>query len=204
MIDRSKFFEGVRHTPFPDTLTPGQVSGMTAILDEWDRRKLTDTRDLAYMLGTTKWETQHTMQPIREKGSNQYLRMNYDVTGNRPALAKRMGNLTPGDGILYCGRGYVQLTWKKNYALLTTALQTAGIAMDLVKTPDLALRYDVAAFVLFEGMIRGLFTGQKLNDHFRPGVTDWIGARKIINGTDKAVEIATIAKQFYADIALAS
>lgn len=45
-IDRTKFFAGIRQQPFPGKLTAGQVSGTSAILDEWDRRKLTDLRHL--------------------------------------------------------------------------------------------------------------------------------------------------------------
>jgi len=69
-IDRKLFFSGIRQSPFPGKLTSGQVSGTSAIIDEWERRKLTDLRWLAYMLGTVKWETDHSMQPIIEGGGS--------------------------------------------------------------------------------------------------------------------------------------
>lgn len=200
MIDRKLFFAGIRQQPFAGKLDAGQVSGTSAILDEWERRKLQDQRCLAYMLATAKWETDHTMQPIVEKGGAAYLKKNYDPLGARPALARRNGNTTPGDGAKYCGRGYVQLTWKNNYSRMTNLLKAAGIDVDIVAIPDLATRPDVAAFVLFEGMIGGMFTGKKLTDYFNAGKTDWINARRIINGVDKAAEIAAIAKMFYADL----
>lgn len=200
MIDRKSFFAGIRQGPFPGRLTSGQVSGTSAILDEWERRRLTDLRWLADMLGTAKWETDHTMQPIREAGGAAYLKRNYDPLGGRPTLAKRNGNTAPGDGVKYCGRGYVQLTWKNNYATMTRLLNAAGVDVNLVTNPDLAMRPDVAAFILFEGMIRGSFTGKKLSDYFNASKTDWINARRIINGTDRAAEIAAISKQFYADL----
>ncbi len=203
-IDRKRFFDGIRQGPFPGKLSAGQVAGTSAILDEWERRKLTDLRWLADMLGTAKWETDHTMQPIIEKGGAAYFKRMYDPTGSRPALAKRNGNTTPGDGARYRGRGYVQLTWKNNYAKMTKLLRAAGINVDLVANPDLAMRPDVAAFILFEGMIDGVFTGKKLSDYFNASKTDWIGARRIINGTDRAAEIATISKQFYADLIAAA
>ncbi len=199
-FDRKAFFDGIRQGPFPGKLTADQVKGTTAILDEWDRRGLTDLRWLADMLGTVKWETDHTMQPIREAGGPAYLKKMYDPLGSRPALAKRNGNTSPGDGVKYCGRGFVQLTWKNNYATMTYLLHEDGIDVDLVANPDLAMRPDVAAFILFEGMIRGSFTGRKLYDYFNDSKTDWINARKIINGTDRAAEIAAISKQFYADL----
>ena len=79
----------------------------------------------------------------------------------------------------------------------------------LEQNPDLAMRHDVAAGILFEGMLRagsgrGDFTGKSLEDYFNDKTTDWFNARRIINGTDKAAEIAAIAKQFYADLVAAS
>jgi len=47
MIDRKKFFDGVRQQPFSGKLTKTNVEGMTAVLDEWERRKLTDLRWLS-------------------------------------------------------------------------------------------------------------------------------------------------------------
>lgn len=212
MIDRKRFFDGVRSAPFAGKLNAGQVSGMTAILDEWERRKLSDLRWLAYMLATAKWETDHTMLPIKERGGAAYFKTMYDPQGSRPALARRNGNTTPGDGARYCGRGYVQLTWKNNYAAMTRLMRqedfrsskTRGSYPDLVANPDLAMDPEVAAFVMFEGMVRGSFTGKKLGDYFNAKVADWRNARRIINGTDRADVIAGIAKAFYADLALAS
>ena len=59
-----------------------------------------------------------------------------------------------------------------------------------MKTPALAMRPDVAAAILFYGMVEGWFTGKKLADYFGPGRNDPVGARRIINGTDKAATIA--------------
>lgn len=178
-IDRKKFFDGVRQQPFSGKLTAGQVSGMTAILDEWERRKLTDLRMLAYMLGTVKWETDHTMQPIKEGGGINYLK------------SKRY--------YPWYGRGYVQLTWQKNYQKFRDRILKLFDA-DIIATPDLAMRPDIAAYVMFEGMLRGEFTGKKLSDYFTANKADWLSARKIINGTDRQAEIAAISKQFYADL----
>lgn len=192
MIDRKKFFAGIRQQPFDGKLDAGQVSGTSAILDEWERRGLTDLRWLAYMLATTKWETDHSMQPITEGGSQKYLR------------GKKYWP--------WVGRGYVQLTWERNYKAMTDLLRTAdfrsnatrGSYPDLVRNMELALVPDVAAFVMFEGMTRGIFTSKKLADYFNASKTDWINARRIINGTDRAAEIAAIAKIFYADLTAAA
>jgi hypothetical protein len=184
-INRKIFFDGIRQQPFNGKLDAGQVSGTTAILDEWERRKLSDLRHLAYMLGTTNWETAHTMQPITERGGAAYLR------------SKKY--------FPWVGRGYVQLTWQRNYQAMTDLMRKADFkssagSIDLIANPELALVPDIAAFVMFEGMIRGTFTGKKLSDYFNDTKTDWLNARRIINGVDKASEIAAIGKMFYADL----
>ena len=87
---------------------------------------------------------------------------------------------------------------------MTKRLQAAGFNVDLIKNPELAMRPDVAAFVMFDGMINGVFTGKKLADYFNATKTDFVNARRIINGTDRAQEIAAISKAFYADLVIAS
>lgn len=176
MIDRKAFFAEVKITLFVGKLSQSQVDGMTAILDEWERRKLTDMRWLAYMLATTKWETAHTMQPIQEYGSLKYL------------MSKRYWP--------WIGRGFVQLTWEFNYKKFQGRVE-AMYKVDLMKNPEAAMRLDVATFILFEGMINGEFTGKKLATYFNSSATDWRNARRIINGTDKASKIAEIAIQFH-------
>lgn len=182
-INRKKFFDGIRSGPFPGKLTASQVQGINYILDEWERRGLSDLRHLAYMLATFKWETSHTMQPISESGGRTYLR------------SKRY--------YPWYGRGYVQLTWKRNYEAFRDAVLRL-FNVDIVENPDNAMIPKVAAYIAFEGMYKGTFTGKKLSDYFNAKITDWINARRIINGTDRASEIAAIAKQFYADLVSAS
>jgi len=194
MLNREFFFGYVRQQLFGGRLRPAQVRGLSGILDEWEAHHARkDDRWLAYMLATTHHETDRTMQPIREYGGNAYFKAMYDITGSRPQLAARNGNTTPGDGIRYYGRGFVQLTWKSNYARAGSAL-----GVDLVGEPDLALDLAIATRVMFIGMTRGWFTGRKLADYFNPARADWVGARRIINGTDKANLIAGYCQQYYA------
>jgi len=68
MIDRRTFFSYVRRSPFGGRLTSAQVDEMERILAEWERRRLTDLRHIAYMLATVFHEAAQTMQPIRERG----------------------------------------------------------------------------------------------------------------------------------------
>lgn len=190
-IDFKMAFDGFRSGPFPGKMDKGNVQGCMAIMSEFQRRGLTDLRWLAYMLATAWHETAHTMQPITEMGSPKYLR------------AKAYWP--------WIGRGYVQLTWDTNYRAMQKLLKAAGFDVDIVANPDDALRPDVAAFIMFEGMIRGSFRKKKLADYFSDTKNDPIMARNIINGTrkgeklpDKAVEIANAYKAFHGDLLLAA
>ena len=182
---------------FGGKLSASQVAGLTDILDYWET-KVTgkkDDRFLAYALATSHHETNRTMQPIREYGGNEYKRKKYDITGNDPARAKKMGNVNKGDGVKYAGAGDVQLTWHANYAKAGKAL-----GLDLVRFPEKVLESKVSKAIMFRGMIEGWFTGKKLADYFVGPKADWRGARRIINGLDKADLVKDYALKYYAAI----
>lgn len=178
MIDRFKFFSSVRPSIFGGKMLEKQVQGCNVILAEWEAQQLTDLRWLAYMLATTYHETAGTMQPIEEYGKGK---------------GRKYGKPDPETGLVYSGRGYVQLTWKANYKTMGDLL-----GKPLVEAPELALKPEIATAILFEGMIKGLFTGKKLVDYFNDKQEDWVNARRIINGTDKAELIAGYGKKFLA------
>jgi hypothetical protein len=46
-------------------------------------------------------------------------------------------------------------------------------------------------------MIAGSYTGRRLSHYINPTKEDWVGARRIINGTDKAGLIAGYARRFH-------
>lgn len=191
-LDRQAFFNAVRAQPFDGALKQGQVSGMQSLLDACPPDL--GTQELAYCLATAFHETARTMLPIREIGSDAYLRRMYDPQGERPATAKILGNTVPGDGVKFCGRGYVQLTGRTNYRRATGELQNAGYldrTLDLTVTPNMAMTPDIAAAIMFLGMSEGWFTGKKLSHYFGASLPgDPVNARRIINGTDKASTIA--------------
>lgn len=201
MINRKFFFDQCRRTLFTGKLSQGQVAGLTFILDVWEAdhaRK--DERWLAYALATAYHETAFTMQPIRERGGPNYYTRMYDPNSSVPrraALARKMG-AQPGDGPIFYGRGYVQLTWRANYAKMGKAfrvdLTTDATAADKVLQPELAAK------IMFKGMEDGIFTGKRLANYFSPDVEDWKNARRIINGNDCDEAIAVYAKKFYAAI----
>ena len=171
------------------------VNGLFQVFNEYNNEGGTNVLYVAYMLATSYHETAYTMQPIKEYGSYKYL-SKYD-TGR---LAKALGN-TPeadGDGVLYAGRGHVMITGLDNYKKFTKLL-----GIDLVKSPDLALDPVVSAKILAIGSLRGVFTTKKLSDFIRTGKRlDFIRARAVINGTDKAEAIALHAEKFLACLTL--
>lgn len=128
----------------------------------------------AYVLATARWETAHTMKPVKEA---------YWLSETW-----RKNNLRYYP---WYGRGFVQLTWEANYQ---KAAKKTGVALD--KDPDLALDPHTAADVLVIGMVEGWFTGKKLSDYITLKTSNFVGARRIVNGTDKAAQIADLAKQY--------
>ncbi len=195
MIDREFFFQRITRTILLGAIRPQQRSGFMLLLDRWEKTRNGegDRRQLAYILATAWHETAATMQPIRERGGKAYFLKQYDVAGQRPALARSNGNTQPGDGARYCGRGYVQLTWKNNYRRIG-----ALIGVDLVGDPDRALEPEIAATILIRGMEQGWFTGRELSHYFSGSRAEWVQARRIVNSLDQAALIADYARRILA------
>lgn len=95
----------------------------------------------------------------------------------------------------YYGRGYVQLTWWSNYA---SAGINLGLGLNLLLDPDLVKIPDVAYEIMAYGMRTGagFANGHRLSKYFFSDRTDYIHARRMVNGSDHAADIAAIAKQF--------
>lgn len=181
---------------FGGKLTQEQVDGINIILETMDRDefKVVDKRHAAYILATSFWETGRTMQAVKEKtdktGEQYFFRM-YDIKGSRPQVATRLGNTIPGDGIKFAGRGQVQLTGRTNYTNMGKYLK-----LDLVNKPDLLLDTKISARVLVYGLLNGSFTGVSIKKYLTSAKTDYVNARRVVNGVDKAEEIANIARSF--------
>ena len=195
VIARARFFAVMRAEICGGRLSRAQVKGTEAILDGFCREGWSDPRWLAYMLATTHHETAATMQPVRET-----LALSDEEAVERLERAWRSGRLptvkTPywrfdGEGKTWLGRGFVQLTHKVNYERMS---RVTGI--DLVAAPERAMELAVATRILLIGMREGSFTGRKLADHFDGSRADWRGARRIINGLDRADSIAETARTF--------
>jgi putative chitinase len=130
----------------------------------------------AYIMATAWWETAHTVEPVKEA---------YWVK-NAEAWRKKNLRYYP-----WYGRGYVQLTWERNYIHAGKQL-----GLDLTTNPESVMVPDVSAKILVTGSLEGWFTGKKLDDYITLSKSDFKGARRIINGTDKAAAIAKIATAY--------
>lgn len=174
-------------------LTRHQVKNTKLIISEW-KRNYSGYRSecLAYLLATTYHETAGTMKPLKEYGGKNRANRLYGIEGKNPTRARLMGNTRPGDGARYMGRGFVQLTWKNNYR--KAALHTGE---QLLKKPHLAKRPDLATKILIEGCMSGWFTTRPLTKYINENGVDYVGARWVVNGTDKAKLIAGYAEEFH-------
>ncbi|HEY9644992.1 MAG TPA: glycoside hydrolase family 19 protein [Chroococcidiopsis sp.] len=140
------------------------------LLQAAQKAGITDPAQVAYILSTAQTEDDFTPQ---DEGNDSF---------------KQSGHAGS-----YYGRGDVQLTWKSNYQYWSNRL-----GVDLVNHPELANRSDIAADILVYGMRDGTFTGQKLSDYLNTstGHLDYVGARHIINDSDKAELTGAAAQQF--------
>lgn len=192
-MNHQVFFAAIRPA-FGGSLTEKQVEGINAILTAWEKYGDGNYQKLAYILATAKWETAHTMQPIYERGAKAYFNK-YEP--NTP-IGKRLGNTLTGDGYKYRGRGFVQLTGRRNYSYAGTQL-----TLDLLVNPDKALDPAVAARILVVGTLDGWFTGKGLGNYIDDvdegddeDLKEFVAARRTVNGTDKATVIGEMALQF--------
>lgn len=85
----------------------------------------------------------------------------------------------------------MQLTGFTNYKRAGSKL-----GIDLVNNPDLALDAGHAAAIMIAGMSEGWFTGKKLADYVDDYMPNYVAARRVINGVDKAAKIASEAAAF--------
>ena len=101
--------------------------------------------------------------PEKEQGTASYFRRVYEFD-------RTLGNSEPGDGARYCGRGFIPLVGRAEYARFGKL-----VGVDLVAEPELALDPAVAARLLaYAFMLKGV-----------PKATaedDWVKVRQLIHG----------------------
>ncbi|EYR79819.1 hypothetical protein P9A16_09425 [Shinella sp. 838] len=196
-IDRKAFFDAVRGTLYGGRLARTQVAGLTALLDRFEQGGETeDLRFLAYMLATAHHETGGRLQPVRETfaatDGEAIDRLDRAFAAGRLPQVSAPYWRRDALGRSWLGRGLVQITHRRNYARLA---ELTGI--DLLARPERAMEMAVSVEILFVGMLRGVFTGQRLDDHFTGARADWTGARRIVNGRDRAEKVAGYGRAFF-------
>lgn len=177
-FDVDAFNLEVTETLFFGSLPYWQRTPLHSLIEEGLRRRR-NWAEIAYALATAYHETGRFrwMSEIGEGEGKPY--------GDLIHLTRRQM-------VAYYGRGFVQLTWLRNYVVMGERLQ-----LPLVTEPDRAKEPAVAAQILWEGMIDGMFTGVAFSDVATGSdMLDFAEARRIINGRDRASDIANIAARF--------
>ncbi len=171
------FFDTIRKEI---NLTTQNVFGFEKVLN-YALLRGTPVNDLAYALATAFWETGQTMTPVVEAN---WLSENW-----------RKKNLRYYP---WHGRGLIQTTWDYNYQKMGKEL-----GVNLMKNPDLLLEWEYSLPALFVGMEKGLYTGKSFDDYIddideddTEDLREYTNARRIVNGTDKAVTIGKLALLF--------
>ena len=209
MFDKSLFFKLLQQdgvAVFPKRLFQAQMDGMEADIAEASHRFLA-AKEFAAILAEEYHETGGKMQPVVEN-------LNYSVDGllrtfSRERISaadakrlgrkpgegplsterqaqianliyggawgkKNLGNTYPDDGWERRGRGKVQITGRAN-----------DRKFGIEDQPSKALEMKTATFILFEGIIKGKFTGKKLSDFVTATKADYRGSRACVNADVK-------------------
>lgn len=148
---------------------------------------------IAYMLATAYHETARTFVPLEEYGKGRTRTYGKIASGSLVSNGAKGYYDFKKYPFFYYGRGFVQLTWFCNYDKFSKIL-----GIDLLNRPELACDVNVATKIMIYGMLNGTFTGKKLSSYIKYGLdpSEFVNARRIINGTDKAGVIAKYAVTF--------
>lgn len=175
-MNRKIFFDEYRKTLDPDkSISSKEVKDIDLFLSFYERDKVMYTLpQWAYVFATVYHETGATFHPVREapRASEDWRKRNFKYYP-------------------YYGRGYVQITWKSNYAAYSKKLN-----LDILERPDLAMIPEASWFILVDGFEKGIFTGKKISDYINDQKKDYKNARRCINGTDRMELIANYAEEF--------
>ena len=132
------------------------------LLEALDKKGILDKPTLIAALATIGVET-GGFRPINEYGPGDYFTRLYE---NRTDL----GNVYPGDGARYHGRGFIQITGRANYRTYGNKL-----GVNLEDNPELALDPEISNQILVE-----YFWDREVDLRAQEG--DWRGVRLAVNG----------------------
>jgi predicted chitinase len=160
-----------------------RATSVAALIEAGKARQLT-TAQIAYVLATAEHE------------SDSFSTLEEYASGDGYEGRNDLGNSQPGDGRRFKGRGYVQLTGRRNYTIY------AGITgFDLERLPIILMNWPaLSVFVIIDGMLRGAYTGRRLNEFVNSGGHDFFNARRVINRLDRADKIAAQATEWLTEL----
>jgi predicted chitinase len=155
---------------------------IAAIRQECGEHGLSRKEQVAYVLATIQHETNNTFRPIKEA---------YYIGSESKAEKFRRNNKIIQLYYPFYGRGYIQLTHDYNYRMYGNWL-----GLDFLSRPERVCEPPIALFIAIHGLRWGAFTTQRLGEHINDQGCDFLGARRCVNGTDKAEHIAGIARTY--------
>lgn len=181
------FYNAVRASLFAGRITNSQFDRLSILLNKLASYPNVSEEQGAYILATAHWET------------DRFLAMEEYASGDAYEGRADLGNTQKGDGRRFKGRGFPHLTGRKNYEW---GAHVSG--RDIVFMPSLAADPDISAVLLITGQMSGDFTGVGLGRFINDEKTDFVNARKVHNGLDRAELIADIAERYLAAIKAAN
>ena len=132
--------------------------------------------ELAQFMAQTRHES-WDFSKMKEVGSKKTF-----AKYEKPKMAKRLGNKVKGDGELFKGRGFIELTGRDNY---TRASQQIFGDDRLVKNPDLASKLDVGAKIALWFW----------KNQVRPSVKDFNNTTEVVNAINSGEPKEVIKKR---------
>lgn len=168
----------------PSEIRPFAKKNLPLILNQCLDDGVVDRGQIAYVFATAEHES-HFGRFMMELADG------WDYEGRED-----LGNTEPGDGPRFKGRGFVQITGRRNYQIWSEKL-----GINLIDNPEKAALPEIAAMILVRGMRDGSFTGVGLSDFIVGDRRNFFNARRIVNGLDKADLIEQFAQYYFKAIA---
>lgn len=163
------------------TIRPFAKRNLPLVLNQCLRDGVSDKGQIAYIFATAQHESHFGRFMMEIASGSAY-----------EGRCSDLGNCFPGDGRRFKGRGFVQITGRRNY---TQWARKLGI--DFVSNPEKVAVPETAAIILVRGMRDGSFTGLKLSDFIVAGRRDFFEARRIVNGYNRAADIRDISQAYF-------
>lgn len=165
----------------PPEIRPFAAKNLPIVLNQCLADGVTDLGQIAYVFATAEHESHFGRFMMEIADGSAY-----------EGRCSDLGNCNSGDGVRFKGRGFVQITGRRNYTNWSDKL-----AIDLVSRPEKASVPATAAIILVRGMRDSSFTGVGLSDFIVGNRRDFFNARRIVNATNRADDIEKIAEAYF-------